>query len=133
MVQRKLKRMGLVRLKTVYNQSSYLNLLNHSLCRSWCNIHARTNCGVWSGNVPCSQLFPLCQAESLKVELRKQKSRYDMLAHTVREQQERLHATNALRKKWEGTLYKQCELSPFCRSVVLSDPEIWHNSSEKLS
>lgn len=45
--------------------------------------------------------------ESLKIELRKQKSRYDMLAHTVREQQERLHATNALRKKWETTLYKQ--------------------------
>ncbi|XP_070176521.1 golgin subfamily A member 4-like isoform X2 [Littorina saxatilis] len=47
--------------------------------------------------------------EGLKVELRKQKSRYDLLAHTVREQQERLHATNALRKKWETTLYKQYE------------------------
>nr|KAG5710593.1 hypothetical protein BaRGS_013239 [Batillaria attramentaria] len=45
--------------------------------------------------------------ENLRVELRKQKSRYDLLAHTVREQQERLHATNALRKKWETTLYKQ--------------------------
>ena len=57
-----------------------------------------------------SGLCPLFQNENLKVELRKQKSRYDLLAHTVREQQERLHATNALRKKWETTLYKQCEL-----------------------
>ncbi|KAL8598140.1 hypothetical protein ACOMHN_043211 [Nucella lapillus] len=47
------------------------------------------------------------EKENLKVELRKQKSRYDLLVHTVREQQERLHATNALRKKWETTLYKQ--------------------------
>ncbi|XP_076436718.1 uncharacterized protein LOC143276177 isoform X2 [Babylonia areolata] len=47
--------------------------------------------------------------DNLKGELRKQKSRYDLLAHTVREQQERLHATNSLRKKWETTLYKQYE------------------------
>ena len=65
--------------------------------------------------VSTSGVCPLLQNENLKVELRKQKSRYDLLAHTVREQQERLHATNALRKKWETTLYKQCELKPFSR------------------
>lgn len=39
-----------------------------------------------------------------------------MLIHTVNEHQERLHATNTMRKKWEATLYKQCKF-PFFQSL----------------
>jgi hypothetical protein len=72
----------------------------------------------------------LLQNETLRVELRKQRSRYDLLVMTVREQQERLHATNALRKKWETTLYKQCKLPPLVllyKQCKLPPLVLYHN------
>ena len=61
--------------------------------------------GYWSrGDNSLDYDRVLFQNTGLGGELSRCRTEYEALVSSVREQQERLHATNTLRKKWETTL-----------------------------